>query len=116
MDKLIIQDLRVQAHIGVRPWEQQVRQPLLLDLELATDASRAAATDALAQALDYGALSRRLTAFVAASRYGLIETLAEQIAALLQQEFGVHWLRLRIRKPLAIPDAAFVAIEIERGR
>jgi 7,8-dihydroneopterin aldolase/epimerase/oxygenase len=114
-DRLMIEGLRVQTIIGVRDWERKVRQTVVIDLELETDAARAAAADALADALDYGTLSRRVSAEIANTSFQLIETLAEHVAALIQAEFGVRRIRVRIRKPGAIPNAAAVSIVIERG-
>ena len=114
MDRLIIQGLQANAIIGVRTWERRVRQRLVIDLELPTDAGKAANRDDLSDALDYGTLSRRVVAFVEASGYALIETLAEQIAALVKREFAVNSVRVRLNKPGAIPNADFVAIDIER--
>jgi 7,8-dihydroneopterin aldolase/epimerase/oxygenase len=114
-DRLSIEGLRVQAFIGVRDWERRVRQPLVIDLEMRTDAARAAAGDDLADAVDYGAVARRVTEYAGESSFGLIESLAENIAALVRREFGVGWLRVRVRKPRAVPNADVVAVEIERG-
>jgi dihydroneopterin aldolase len=114
VDKLIIQGLEVSTIIGVRTWERRVRQQLLIDLELPTDAAKAATRDDLSEALDYGTLSRRVVGFVEASAFQLLETLAEQIAALVKREFAVSSVRVRLKKPGAIPAAAFVAIDIER--
>ncbi len=52
---------------------------------------------------------------MAGSEFQLVETLAEQCAALLMQEFGVTWLRLTLHKPDAIENAASVGVIIERG-
>jgi 7,8-dihydroneopterin aldolase/epimerase/oxygenase len=114
MDKLRIDGLEVQAIIGVRDWERQVRQTLRFDLELAVDASAAARRDALEDALDYGALARSLTEFVSASQFQLIETLAVEVADWLKAEHHLPWLKLRLYKPGAVPNAQAVIIEVER--
>jgi dihydroneopterin aldolase len=115
MDKVFIEGLQVDAVIGVYDWERHIRQALRLDLEMAFDNRRPAASDDVADTLDYDAISRRLTAFVQASGFGLVETLAERCAALLIEEFGVTWLRLRLTKPGAVANAAGVGVIIERG-
>lgn len=116
MDTIFISGLKLDLVIGVHPWEQQIRQRLLLDLELATDTRPAAASDELADTVDYQALSERLMAHASASRLALIETLAEQLAAIVREEFGVPWLRLRLHKPDALSQADDVGICIERGQ
>lgn len=115
MDTVYIEGLTVEAVIGVHAWEREVRQTLVFDVELATDVRRAAASDALADAVDYFAISERLRELAASSDCQLIETLAERCADRLRSEFGVAWLRLRLAKPTAVPAARAVGIVIERG-
>ena len=62
-----------------------------------------------------GRVSDRLIGLVENQHFRLLETLAEQIAQLLLDEFGVRWLRLRLGKPGAVPGAADVGVIIERG-
>lgn len=114
-DIVYLRGLRVDAVIGVHEWERGLRQTLVLDLEMASDVRRATAQDALDDALDYQAVAERVTSFVRASEYQLIESLAEALAGLLQQEFAIAWLRLRVAKPGAIANAAEVGVVIERG-
>ncbi|MBE2295254.1 MAG: dihydroneopterin aldolase [Phycisphaerales bacterium] len=115
MDMIFIRDLHIETLIGVYPWERQARRSLLLDLELGTDIRSAAASDQLADTLDYQAVAERIAAFAATSEFQLVETLAERIAELLRQEFSVPWLRLTLHKP-GVPSAAREAgIVIERG-
>jgi dihydroneopterin aldolase len=115
-DVVFLRGLRADAVIGVHAWERRIRQVLVIDLELAADVRRAASRDALEDALDYDAVARRVTALVEGSSFQLIESLAEAIVAVLQQEFGIAWLRLRLTKPGAVPNAEGVGIEIERAQ
>ena len=115
MDIVFIRQLQLQAVIGIYDWEREGPQPLIMDLELATDARRAAASERIQDAMDYHAVSRRLTEYVAASEFQLVETLAEGCAELLQREFHVSWLRLTLHKPQAVDNAASVGVRIERG-
>ena len=115
MDILYIRNLKVDAVVGIFSWEKRIRQPLHLDLEIAIDIRKAAATDDIQYALDYKTVSTRLTQFISQSEWHLIETLAEKIAALLMAEFGVTWLRLKLSKPAALPTADSVGLMIERG-
>ena len=115
MDILYIRNLKVDAVVGIFSWEKRIRQPLHLDLEIAIDIRKAAATDDIQYALDYKTVSTRLTQFISQSEWHLIETLAEKIAALLMSEVGVTWLRLKLSKPAALPSADSVGLMIERG-
>jgi len=115
MDIIYIRGLRVETIIGIYEWERQNRQTVVLDLEMASDISRAAASQDIANALNYKAVADRISDFVAASEFLLIEALAEEVARIVMTEFEVPWLRLRLGKPAAVPAAEDVGIIIERG-
>ena len=115
MDTVFIEGLEVDTLIGVYDWERQIRQCLCIDLCCAWDNSRPAQADDLSEALDYAQLCARIEAFAQDSHFQLLESFAEQLAQLLQKEFAIGWLRLRIGKPGAVASARMVGIEIERG-
>lgn len=116
MDIIYISQLRVETVIGVYEWERHIRQVVLLDLEVATDVARAAATDNIADALNYKAVAKRVAAFVEGTRFQLVETLAERVAERVLDEFGVPWVRLRVCKEGALRGVREVGVLIERGR
>jgi dihydroneopterin aldolase len=115
MDIVYIRDLCVDTIIGIFDWEREVRQTVSLDLEMATDIRRAAATDDIQYALNYKAVAKRLIAFIEGSEFLLVERLAEEVAAIVIDEFNVPWLRLRLSKPGALRGARDVGLIIERG-
>jgi len=115
MDVVFIRGVRIEAIIGIHDWEKQQRRPLIVDLELASDIARAAATDRIADALDYAAVTARLTELVTDNRFELVETLAEHCAARLREEFNIGWLRLTLHKPDAVGAGVDVGVVIERG-
>jgi dihydroneopterin aldolase len=115
MDIVYISQLRIDTYIGVHEWEQQQRQTVVIDLELGTDVAHTAVTDDLQTTADYAAISARLLVMIENQHFRLLETLAEQIAQVLRDEFGVGWLRLRLGKPGAVAQAGDVGVMIERG-
>ena len=115
MDKIFLQDLRIQAVIGIWEWERRVRQTVSLDLELGTDVRRAAATDEIEDALDYKGIAKRLAKFVEESEFKLVETLAETLAKIVITEFDVPWLKLSVSKPGAIEGSRNVGVVVERS-
>ena len=115
MDIVYINDLKIDTIIGIYDWEREVRQTISLDLEMGTDIRQAAATDDIQYTLNYKAVSKRLIDFIEGSEFFLVETIAEQVAEIVREEFKVPWLRLRIGKPGAIRGARDVGIVIERG-
>jgi len=115
MDIVFIRDLRVDTIIGIYDWEREVKQTLVFNIEMATDIRKAAATDNIDFALNYHAVSQRIAAYVESHHALLVETLAENVAALIRNEFHVPWLRLTLTKPNAVLGANAVGIIIERG-
>lgn len=115
MDIVFIRELRADTVIGVYDWERRIRQTVVMDLELASDNRRAAAGDRIEDAIDYAAISQRVLSFMEASEFQLIETMAEQVANIILDEFAVPWLRVRLAKPGAVSQAREVGVLIERG-
>jgi dihydroneopterin aldolase len=115
MDIVFIEDLRIDAVIGIYDWERRVRQTLSFDIEMAFDNTKPAASDDIADTLNYKEVSRRLVEYVSASSFGLVETLAERCVAIVREEFGVSWVRLKLSKPGAVRGAMAVGVRIERG-
>ena len=113
-DRVFIENLRIETVIGIFDWEREIKQVVSLDLEMAFDIRKAAESDAIADALDYKAVSKRLIHFVESSEFQLVETLAERCAAIVLQEFPVNWLRLKLSKPGAVRGSSAVGVIIER--
>ena len=115
MDIIFLRGLQIETVIGIYDWEREIRQTVIIDLEMGTDIRLAAATDDINHTLDYKTLSKRIIAFVEASEFLLVETLAERISTIILEEFSVPWLRLTLNKKGAISGASDVGIQIERG-
>jgi dihydroneopterin aldolase len=115
MDIVFLRDLRVETVIGVYEWERKIRQTVCLDLEFASDVRRAAASDDIADAVDYKAVATRLIDFIGRSEFQLVETLAERVAEVVLSEFPVPWVRVSLSKPGAMRGSQAVGVIIERG-
>ena len=115
MDRIFINQFSVDATIGIHAWEKAIKQKLILDLELGTYGKKAAASDNIKDALDYHAVIKAITTFIDNNPCELVETLAENIATLLQKDFKISWLTLKLTKPQAIKNIKEVGIMIERG-
>jgi dihydroneopterin aldolase len=116
MDTIYLTDLKIETVIGIFEWERRVKQTVSIDLEMSTDVARAAATDAIADALDYKAVAKAVIDYVEKSSFQLVETLAERVAGLIIEQFGVARVRLRVNKRGAIRGARDVGVMIERSR
>jgi dihydroneopterin aldolase len=115
MDIVYINELKVETIIGIYDWEREVKQTVSLDLEMATDIRRSAATDSIEDTLNYKAVAKRLITFIEQSDFQLVETMAERVAEIVRKEFNVSWLRLRLSKPGAVRGSRDVGVIIERG-
>lgn len=115
VDIVYIKALEVDAVIGVYDWERDIRQTLVIDLDLASDNQLAATQDRIEDAIDYAAICRVVIDLVSGSSYQLLESLAEAVAQQIMADFPVPWLRLQIGKPGAVAEAADVGVIIERG-
>ena len=116
MDIVFISQLEVITTIGVYEWEQEIQQKLVLDLEMAHDNRAAAQSDDVQYALDYAKVSAAVTSHIANGRFLLVERVAEEVAALIQSQFSVPWVKVRLTKPGAVVNAQGVGVIIERGQ
>lgn len=115
MDKIILADLEVWYRVGVPDEERAKPQRLLVSLEMNHDFTAAAASDDLSKTVDYHAVARRLLKFGDGREWKLIETLANDIAAMVLTEFGPASVIVEVRK-FILPEARHVAVRIERRR
>lgn len=115
MDIIFLSELKVDTIIGIWEWERRIRQTVVIDLEMSADIAKAAATDEVSDTLNYKSVAKRVQGFVADSSFQLVETMAERIAAIIREEFGVAWVRVRVNKPGAIRGSKAVGVLIERG-
>ncbi len=117
MGTVSIKGLRISCIVGVYPDERKREQDLFVDVDLDFDFARVAASDHLADTVDYTTVAAELTEFVRAERFQLIETLAERASArLLERHPVVRRCRLVILKPAAVPHAQGARVTVERER
>lgn len=115
-DRIFLHGLAVECIIGFIEWERRVKQTVVLDVEMPVDCARAAASDEVADTLDYKKVAKRLIAFVEGSDFKLVETLAHRAALTILAEFGVEWIRLSVNKPGAIRHSKDVGVAVLRSR
>ena len=115
-DRIYLRDLRTETIIGIFGWERKIRQTVSFDLEFPADVRRAARSDRIEDTLNYKSVAKRVLAFVAASEYHLVETLAEAVARLILSEFAVESVKVTVNKPGAVRDSKDVGVTIERSR
>ena len=114
MDTVSVRDLRVSTIIGVLDWERETEQTLIFAVDMASDVARAAASDDLADALDYSAVAQTVTDVVTAGQFQLIERAAERVAGQLVADYRLSWVRVEVAKPISGQEYTAV-ITVERG-
>ena len=115
-DKIFLRGLEVECIIGFIDWERRIKQRVQIDLEMPVDCARAARSDDVVDTLDYKRVAKRVIAFVEASEFMLVETMAHRMAMMILEEFGIEWIRIWINKPGAIRGSRDVGVAIERTR
>jgi dihydroneopterin aldolase len=115
-DRLELCGLEVACVIGDRPEERGREQRLVVDASLALDLAPAAASDALADTVDYAALADAIRAGLRRARFQMIESAAECVARVCLADPRVRSVRVRVEKPGVIAGLRAAAVAIERGR
>jgi dihydroneopterin aldolase len=114
-DTIILRGLEARGIVGIREWERKKPQTIRISLEMACDADAAAAEDDIDLTVDYSSVAKRILQHIENNPYHLIETLAVKLVEMIQREFGVTWIRLRVSKPGAVRFSENVSVEIVRG-
>jgi dihydroneopterin aldolase len=117
-DWLRLAGIQAYGHLGVTAKERELGQRVEVDVELAYAPTARRKPDSLAEYIDYEEVGRMVRSQIEMSRCKLIETLAEELALLLLEEFETPQVRVRLRK-LHVPVSGFTGvpeIEIERAR
>jgi dihydroneopterin aldolase len=116
MDKIFIRGLKTEAIIGIFDWERQIKQTVILDIEMSIDVRKAARSDSIEDTMNYKKVAKRVLTFVEDSAFHLVETLAERIAMLILDEFAIAEVRIVLSKPGAVRSSRDVGIILERGQ
>lgn len=112
---VFVRDLVLDAHIGVYSHEKAGPQRIRVNVDLAVwEKDVDGIGDQLANVVCYEEVVSGIRSLVGAGHVNLVETLAEQIAALCLEDRRVRVARVRVEKLDVFADAASVGVEIER--
>ena len=115
MDIIFISDLRLDILIGVYDWEKKVPQKVQFDLEIGLPGGKAAASDRLADTINYAAIVSRIETSLAKNHFGLLEKLAEHIAEIVMREFKSPWVKVSVTKLAPLKNVKRLGVTVERG-
>jgi dihydroneopterin aldolase/D-erythro-7,8-dihydroneopterin triphosphate epimerase len=116
MDRIHIDGLLLRCIIGTNEWEREKKQDVLIDIVLHADVLRAGHTDDLADTVNYRSIAKQVIDQVEASRYHLVEALAEHVARLCLADPRVAKVEVDVQKPGALRFARSVGVTIVRER
>jgi dihydroneopterin aldolase len=119
-DRIELRGLTVRGHHGVFEHERLYGQDFVVDITVWIDLAVAAASDDLADTVDYGALAQLAADVVAGPPRDLIETVAAEIADEVMVDVRLHAVEVVVHKPdapipLTFSDVAVVARRSRRG-
>ena len=114
MDKIFVDNLKVECIVGILPFEREKTQPLFVSLELETPLEEAGRTGAREKTIDCALLSEKVKAYIVKRKVGLLEELAVELCDLIEKEFKPESVKIRLNKPEAVADAQSAGIEIYR--
>ena len=115
MDIIFLHGLKVECVIGVWEWERRITQTLIFDLDIGFDTAVAAESGTIEDTLSYREIGKRVTAYAQETQANLVETLAQGVADILLEDFGVPWCKVRVNKRGAVTGATDVGVVIARG-
>ena len=116
MDQTFIKDLLVRGIIGIRDWEREKVQDILINVTVFSDTTRAAETDDISDCVDYSALAKKVQSHAETAARLTVEALANDLAKICLQEELVQKVIVSVEKPGAVRFAKSVGVEIERSR
>jgi len=116
MDKTFIKDLLVRGIIGIRDWEREKLQDILINIIAFNDTHRAGETDDIKDCVDYSVLAKKIQAHAETSARFTVEALANDLAKICLEEKRINKVIVRVEKPGAVRFAKSVGVEIERSR
>lgn len=116
MDRIFVKNLLVRGILGINPEERANRQDIIVNLVLEADTRAAAASDAIADAVNYRTITKKVLAHIEATERYLVEALVDDLARMILREHPVARVTVRVDKPGAVRFAESVGVEISRSR
>ena len=117
MDKVIVKNIQCHGILGINPDERINKQPILVNVIMEADTRKAVATKDIVDAVNYYDVAVRTKAFVEQAEAWLVETLVNDVAAMILKEYPlVQQVTVRVEKPNAVEFAESVGVEVVRSR
>jgi len=115
VDKIVIKDLEVDAHIGVTESERAQAQRLLITVEMERDLTEAGRQDAEAATSRYDIVADLVRQLVTERPRKLVEAVAHEIAGAILARQMADAVTVEVKK-FSIPRSQYVSIQIRRAQ
>ena len=116
MDIIFIRELKLETLVGFHKRELVSPQTVRLDLEIGIVNTNVFASDKVSDCIDYDRVATRIRELLAGTRFNLVETLAENVARMILDEFGAASVKVSAAKLGILKNAGLVGVTIERSR
>jgi FolB domain-containing protein len=116
MDKVVIKNILARGIIGIREWERDLPQDILINIDIYTAVRMQNAPDNISECVDYSKLTKKVIYHAETAKRFTVEALADDIAQICLEDPRVLKTTVRVEKPGAVRFAESVGVEIERIR
>jgi dihydroneopterin aldolase len=114
MDKIFLKNLKVKTRIGIFEWEKAVDQMININLILYLDIKKSAKSKKIEDSVNYKSISKRIISLAENNKFELVESMIENMAEIILNEYNIQQITISISKPGAIRGSDDVGIEITR--
>ncbi|MDQ1237462.1 MAG: dihydroneopterin aldolase/dihydroneopterin triphosphate 2'-epimerase [Wigglesworthia glossinidia] len=114
MNILFIKKLKIMASVGINNWEKNILQKIFVDIKIPINFKKSLNKDSLINRIDYIKIKNEIIFLVQNKHFNLIESLAEEIADMLVNNFSIPFVKITVNKPSAILEASNVGVTIIR--
>lgn len=116
LDRIHITDLVVSGIVGIKPDERVNKQDIRVNATMWVDTRTAAASDDIADAVNYRTISKLIISHIESGEPMLVERLVQEIADICLTDQRVSDVEVTVEKPGALRHARSVGITIRRSR
>ena len=116
MDTIFIRELRLDAWVGLHRHEKLAPQSIELEIEIGLPGDTVFRSGKVGDTIDYGVVVQHVRALLEKERFGLVESLADRVAALILEDFKPPRVKVTVVKLGVLREAKRVGATVERGR
>lgn len=117
MDRIVIRDLLVRGIVGINPDERENEQDILVNVTLWADTRAAAASDDIADAVNYRTIAKAIISHIRSGGPFLVERLAAELLAIcFTSDSRIAEAEIALEKPGAVRFARSVGVVVRRRR